>query len=152
MGVSSDLVAESLRPPADSAAGAVSCADFSADAGAEDVVGVGVVVVVAAGCVWVWLLSLIGDVGESRSLEPDESFVRFFFRKPRDGIEAFGALFTYWIQDVGKGSPGRSNPASRQHTAGCATDCAEGKTQNDQQASYLNAGSRSNPIERQGEE
>ncbi len=32
--------------------------------------------------------SLVGDVGESRSFEPDESFVRFFLRKPRVGIEA----------------------------------------------------------------
>lgn len=30
--------------------------------------------------------SLMGDVGESRSLEPVESFVRFFLRKPRVGI------------------------------------------------------------------
>ena len=32
------------------------------------------------------LLSLMGEVGESRSLEPFESFVRFFLRKPRVGI------------------------------------------------------------------
>ena len=31
------------------------------------------------------LLSLIGDVGESRSLVPDESFVLFFFRNPSYG-------------------------------------------------------------------
>jgi len=32
-------------------------------------------------------VSLTGDVEESRSLEPDESFVRFFLRKlPRLGI------------------------------------------------------------------
>lgn len=31
------------------------------------------------------LLSLTGDVGESRSLEPDESFVLFFFRNPNTG-------------------------------------------------------------------
>ena len=30
--------------------------------------------------------SLVGDVGESRSREPDESLVRFFLRKPRVGI------------------------------------------------------------------
>ena len=34
------------------------------------------------------VVSLIGDVGESRSLEPDESFVLFFFKNPRVGIEA----------------------------------------------------------------
>ena len=34
------------------------------------------------------VLSLTGDVGESGSLEPDESFVRFFLRNPRVGIEA----------------------------------------------------------------
>ena len=34
--------------------------------------------------------SLVGDEGESmlRSREPDESFVRFFFKNPKDGIEA----------------------------------------------------------------
>lgn len=32
--------------------------------------------------------SLTGDVGESRSFEPDESFVLFFFRNPNVGIEA----------------------------------------------------------------
>jgi hypothetical protein len=32
--------------------------------------------------------SLMGEVGESRSLEPLASFVRFFFRNPRVGIEA----------------------------------------------------------------
>lgn len=32
--------------------------------------------------------ALMGDVGESRSLEPVESFVRFFFKNPRVGIEA----------------------------------------------------------------
>ena len=30
---------------------------------------------------------LTGLAGESKSLEPDESFVRFFLRKPRPGIE-----------------------------------------------------------------
>ena len=34
------------------------------------------------------VVSLIGDVGKSRSLEPDESFVLFFFKNPRVGIEA----------------------------------------------------------------
>lgn len=33
-------------------------------------------------------VSLTGDVGESRSLDPDESFVRFFLRNPRFGIGA----------------------------------------------------------------
>ena len=33
-------------------------------------------------------LSLTGDVGELGSFEPDESFVLFFFRKPRVGMEA----------------------------------------------------------------
>src|SRR5690242_4140402 len=37
-------------------------------------------------------VSLMGDVGESRSLEPPESFVRFFLRKPRVGmLRAAGA-------------------------------------------------------------
>lgn len=35
-------------------------------------------------------VSLIGEVGESRSREPVESFVRFFLRKPRVGIRAVG--------------------------------------------------------------
>jgi hypothetical protein len=30
----------------------------------------------------------MGEVGESRSLEPFESFVRFFLRKPRVGMGA----------------------------------------------------------------
>ena len=48
-----------------------------------------VAVEIADGCVWLLcpLLSLIGEVGESRSLEPPESFVLFFFRKPRVGIK-----------------------------------------------------------------
>jgi len=33
-------------------------------------------------------VSLTGEVGESRSLEPDESFVRFFLRNPRLGMGA----------------------------------------------------------------
>lgn len=33
-------------------------------------------------------VSLMGEVGESRSLEPLESFVRFFLRNPRVGIKA----------------------------------------------------------------
>ena len=36
-------------------------------------------------------VSLIGEVGESRSREPVESFVRFFLRKPRVGIRAVGS-------------------------------------------------------------
>lgn len=35
---------------------------------------------------------LMGEVGESKSLEPVESFVRFFLRKPRVGIEATGGM------------------------------------------------------------
>lgn len=60
------------------------CAEVVAAAGVE----------VAAGCVWFWMLSLIGDVGESRWWEPPESLVRFFFRNPRDGIEAFRASYS----------------------------------------------------------
>jgi hypothetical protein len=33
-------------------------------------------------------VSLTGEVGESRSRDPVESFVRFFFRNPRVGIDA----------------------------------------------------------------
>jgi hypothetical protein len=42
-----------------------------------------VVVVVVTG-----ELGTTGDDGESRSLEPDESFVRFFFKNPRVGMKA----------------------------------------------------------------
>ena len=30
--------------------------------------------------------SLMGDIGDAKSLESDESFVRFFFRKPNVGM------------------------------------------------------------------
>ncbi len=33
-------------------------------------------------------LSLTGEVGELGSFEPDESFVLFFFRNPRVGMES----------------------------------------------------------------
>jgi hypothetical protein len=65
------------------------CTGFStAELGAVDVVAVDGLET-AAGCVWLWTLSLIGEVGESRSREPEESLVRFFFKNPRVGIEAF---------------------------------------------------------------
>lgn len=40
-------------------------------------------------------VSLMGDVGESRSLEPPESFVRFFLRNPRVGM-----LCVVWRDDA----------------------------------------------------
>jgi hypothetical protein len=62
------------------------CAGFStAELGAEALVTEVVAVEIAAGCVW---FSLTGELGESKSFDPDESFVRFFFKKPRVGIEA----------------------------------------------------------------
>ena len=50
-------------------------------------------------------VSLMGEVGESRSREPAESFVRFFLRNPRVGIDAVGGKECYpalaWPGGVG---------------------------------------------------
>lgn len=52
-------------------------------------------------------VSLTGDVGESRSLEPVESFVLFFFKKPSDGIEAAVEECTQPWLDLGAAASGK---------------------------------------------
>jgi hypothetical protein len=47
---------------------------------------------------------LTGDVGESRSWLPVESFVRFFFRNPRDGMRAAPQRWEQLLPGLARGS------------------------------------------------
>lgn len=71
----------------------VGTADRDSPPGAEEVV---------VGCTGE--LGTTGEDGESRSLEPDESFVRFFFKNPRVGMKA-----GYLSVDVGVEGRGAGN-------------------------------------------
>ena len=44
-------------------------------------------------------LSVTGEVGVKSELDPCESFVRFFLRKPREGIEAEPARFNGMVEE-----------------------------------------------------
>jgi hypothetical protein len=64
-------------------------------------------------------VSLMGDVGESRSREPVESFVRFFLRNPRVGIRAaVGGM----LPSPGSARPGAARAlfSSRERTRNAA--------------------------------
>jgi hypothetical protein len=72
---------------------------------------------------------LMGEVGESRSLEPFESLVRFFLRKPRVGIGGAARGMRRRCPACAWTQPGRSQQAAARNARGARDEVGRRRRQ-----------------------